>query len=284
MDASAGGERVLCGCRVQLAIVPHPEGPDGRGVSARGHGEAAPGACAFRVGCARWPAGLGPRHPRGAGASARRDDFRDTERLAAAAADDGRLRQHGRDDAYVAAAVADRLHAHPAAGRAVPRGRTAEAAGAVARRRRGVGLEGTLEPLRRRTVPALRLGVSVTSEKPLLGCGSSGWSRPSSSAMARNLRLWYRPARDVSRTPRAAAMPWTASCSSRSKESSCPHADDDSRSGTRARQDRAVRGGTAECRPTPVPALRREQVVSVSCSRNDNEPGCLCVPIPGHPK
>lgn len=219
---------VLCGCRVQLAIVPHPEGPDGRGVRARGHDEAAPGACCFSRRMRPVAEQPRPRHPRGAGASARRDDFRDAERLSAAAADDGRLRQHGRDDAHVAAAVADRLHAHTAAGRAVPRGRTAEAAGGVARRRRGVGLEGTLEPLRRRAVAALRLGVSVTSEKPLLGCGSSGWSRPSSSAMARNLRLWYRPARDVSRTPRAAAMPWTASCSSRSKESSCPHADDDS--------------------------------------------------------
>ena len=54
------------------------------------------------------------------------------------------------------------------------------------------------------------------------------------------------------------------------------------RSGTLARQDRAARGGAAECRPTPLPALRREQVVS--CSRNDNEPGCPGVPIPGHPK
>lgn len=33
-------------------------------------------------------------------------------------------------------------------------------------------------------------GLSETSEKPLLGCGSSGWSSPISSAIARNLRLW----------------------------------------------------------------------------------------------
>ena len=45
----------------------------------------------------------------------------------------------------------------------------------------------------RSMVPRYRLRVSgriTTSEKPLLGWGSSAWSRPISSAIARNLRLW----------------------------------------------------------------------------------------------
>src|SRR5690606_4472461 len=84
--------------------------------------------------------------------------LRDPERFAAAAADDGGLGQYGRDDADVAAAVADGLDPHTTPGGAVPRGRPAEAAGGVARGRRGVGLQGSMETFRRRTVAALRLG------------------------------------------------------------------------------------------------------------------------------
>lgn len=36
----------------------------------------------------------------------------------------------------------------------------------------------------------LASGFSVTNENPLLGWGSSAWSRPSSSAIARKRRLW----------------------------------------------------------------------------------------------
>lgn len=69
-------------------------------------------------------------------------------------------------------------------------GGTAERAGRVA----AVAAEWAFSARWSRSIVGryLRLasGLSVTSEKPLLGCGSSGWSRPSSSAIARNRRLW----------------------------------------------------------------------------------------------
>ncbi len=84
---------------------------------------------------------------------------RDPERLAAPPAHDRRLREDRRDDAHIAAAVADRLDADASSGGAVPGGRAAEAAGRVGGGRGRVGLEGALQPLDGRAVAPLRLGV-----------------------------------------------------------------------------------------------------------------------------
>lgn len=228
MDASAGGERGPVRLSSTASHCATPRGAGRPRGGAHGHDEAAPGAwcCARRVrpvaGGAGAPAptrcrGLSlPRRLPGYGTA-----FRSRRRRwAPAPARTGRRVRCGRSrrppsrapppDEPCRAAGPRKLRAVSPAVAAVWALRARWSRSVVWRYRRFAS------------------GVSVTSEKPLLGCGSSGWSRPSSSAMARNLRLWYRPARDVSRTPRAAAMPWTASCSSRSKESSCPHADDDS--------------------------------------------------------
>src|SRR5690606_26893447 len=78
-------------------------------------------------------------------------------RLAAAAADDGGLGQHRRDDADVAAAVAHCLDANTSSGGSVPGGGTAEAARGVPRGGGGVGLQRALKAFDGRTVAALRL-------------------------------------------------------------------------------------------------------------------------------
>lgn len=216
--------------------------------------------------------------------SRRAHDLRDPEGLAAAAADDGGLGEYGRDDPDVAAAVADGLDADAAAGGPVAGGRAPEAAGRVRGGRGGVGLEGALQSVDGRAVATLGLGVERDQRETAAGMRFLGvveaellGDREESAVV-----VPARPGGVADSTRGGDAMDCLMEQSLEGEF--VPAGGRRPRSGTRERQDPAARGGAVECRPTPVPVLRREQVVSVSCSRNDNEPECPCVPIPGHPK
>ncbi len=135
-----------------------PEGPDGRGVRARRHDEAAPGAWCFRVGCARLCAGWGPGTHEVPGpqlaatTSGIRNGFpQPPQTIGACASTDGTTRtlRPQSQTAFTRTPPPDEPCRAASA---------AEAPGGVARGRRRVGLEGALETLRRRAVAALRLG------------------------------------------------------------------------------------------------------------------------------
>lgn len=229
---------VLCDCRVQLVIVPHAalrllpgldeampkrhpapgpftcpgarsaspaaQLPQPRMTAAAPHGAAEPEPTS----CVRLPRAVvvPARRP-----SRRAHDLRDTEGLAAAAADDGGLGEYGRDDPDVAAAVADGLHADTAAGGAVAGGRAPEAAGRVRGGRRSVGLEGALQSVDGRAVATLGLGVERDQRETAAGVRFIRVVEAQLLGDREESAVVVPAAREVSRTPRAAAMPWTAS-------------------------------------------------------------------------